>query len=166
MHSRAWKGQVPYLAQHYRVVTIDPPGNGRSGPLADPAAYDDLASSPTRSRSSTTSASSSAVLVGICVSAWQALLTASLHPDRVQGVVAVAPWVRDFTPPIADPAGGRAALRRGARRLRGLVRLQPPLLPDHWPEYAAFFFDQMLPEPHSTKQLEDIVGSPAPPAGT
>ena len=42
MHSRAWKGQVPYLAQHYRVVTIDPPGNGRSGRSLDPAAYDDL----------------------------------------------------------------------------------------------------------------------------
>ena len=27
-----------------------------------------------------------------------------------------------------------------------------------WPEFSAFFFDQMLPEPHSTKQLEDILG--------
>ena len=31
VHSRAWKGQVAYLAQHVRVVTVDPPGNGRSG---------------------------------------------------------------------------------------------------------------------------------------
>ena len=29
---------------------------------------------------------------------------------------------------------------------------------DHWPEYAQFFFGEMLPEPHSTKQLEDVVG--------
>lgn len=43
VHSRAWKGQVAYLAQHHRVVTVDPPGNVRSGRELDPAAYGDLA---------------------------------------------------------------------------------------------------------------------------
>src|SRR6266566_512833 len=30
IHSRHWKMQVPYLARHYRVVTFDGRGNGRS----------------------------------------------------------------------------------------------------------------------------------------
>ena len=30
VHSRFWKLQVPYLARHFRVVTFDPRGNGRS----------------------------------------------------------------------------------------------------------------------------------------
>ncbi len=30
VHARTWKAQVPYLARHYRVVTIDGWGNGRS----------------------------------------------------------------------------------------------------------------------------------------
>ena len=30
IHSRFWKLQVPYLARHFRVVTFDPRGNGRS----------------------------------------------------------------------------------------------------------------------------------------
>src|SRR3954464_9090511 len=30
VHSRFWKAQVPYLARHFRVVTFDPRGNGRT----------------------------------------------------------------------------------------------------------------------------------------
>ena len=30
VHSRFWKLQVPYLARHFRVVTFDARGNGRS----------------------------------------------------------------------------------------------------------------------------------------
>src|SRR4051794_24752540 len=30
VHSRFWKMQIPYLARHFRVVTFDGRGNGRS----------------------------------------------------------------------------------------------------------------------------------------
>lgn len=29
-HSRLWKAQIPYLSRHFRVITFDPRGNGRS----------------------------------------------------------------------------------------------------------------------------------------
>lgn len=156
--SRAWKAQVPYLAQHHRVVTVDPPGNGRSGRSLDPAAYGDLALVADTLAVMDHLGVERAVLVGICVSAWQALLAAALHPDRVQGVVAVAPWARDRTPPFAvrlEAAEHFDEERDDYSGWRGNNRHH---LPEHWPEYAEFFFDQMLPEPHSTKQLEDIVG--------
>jgi pimeloyl-ACP methyl ester carboxylesterase len=41
VHSRRWKMQIPYLARHFRVLTFDGRGNGRSDRPRDPAAYAD-----------------------------------------------------------------------------------------------------------------------------
>jgi pimeloyl-ACP methyl ester carboxylesterase len=41
IHSRQWKAQIPYLARHYRVLTFDPRGNGRSDRPPTAEAYDD-----------------------------------------------------------------------------------------------------------------------------
>ncbi|MCK9823069.1 alpha/beta fold hydrolase [Nocardioides cavernae] len=158
VHSRAWKGQVAYLAQHHRVVTVDPPGNGESDRSLDPAAYADLALVEDTLAVLDHLGVARAVLVGICGSAWQALLAAALHPDRVQGVVAVAPRVRDRTPPFPVRLEALQHFDEERDDYSGWNGNNRHYLPEHWPDYAAFFFDQMLPEPHSTKQLEDIVG--------
>ena len=39
IHTRFWKAQVPYLARHFRVVTYDGPGNGRSDRPEVPRPY-------------------------------------------------------------------------------------------------------------------------------
>ena len=39
IHSRFWKGQIPYLARHFRVVTFDGRGNGRTDRPTAAAAY-------------------------------------------------------------------------------------------------------------------------------
>jgi pimeloyl-ACP methyl ester carboxylesterase/predicted glycosyltransferase len=158
VHSRAWKGQVPYLAQHYRVVTVDPPGNGRSGRSLDPRAYDDLSMVGYNLAVLDHLGIERAVLGGICVSAWQALLTAALHPERVRAVVAVAPWARDLTPGFPERLEARQHYEERLADYSGWMGNNRHYLPDHWPEFAAFFFDKMFPEPHSTKQFEDVHG--------
>src|SRR4051794_41904731 len=39
VHSRHWKMQIPYFARHFRVVTMDGLGNGRSDRCRDPGRY-------------------------------------------------------------------------------------------------------------------------------
>ena len=158
VNSRAWKGQVAYLAQHFRVVTVDPPGNGRSGRELDPEAYGDLALVADTLAVMDHLGIERAVLVGICVSAWQALLTAALHPERVLGVVAVGPWARDRTAPFPVRLAAARHFDDELDDYSGWRGSNRHYLPEHWPDYAEFFFDQMLPEPHSSKQLEDVVG--------
>ena len=42
VHARHWKAQIPYLARHFRVVTIEGRGNGRSDRPQKPNAYADI----------------------------------------------------------------------------------------------------------------------------
>lgn len=70
----------------------------------------------------------------------------------------MGPWVRDETEPFPvrqDAMRHFEEERDDYSQWRGANR---HYLADHWQDYAEFFFDQMLPEPHSTKQLEDILG--------
>ncbi len=53
LHSRVYKAQIPYFSEHFRCVTWDPRGNGKSDRPSDPQA------TVARRRSQRSSASSS-----------------------------------------------------------------------------------------------------------
>jgi len=89
VHSRQWKAQV-HLARHYRVVTFDGRGNGRSDRPADPAAYTERAYLAELAAVLDATGSGRVVLVGLCQDGvWRSLWFAADHPERVAGVVAV-----------------------------------------------------------------------------
>lgn len=156
VESRAWKAQVPWLARRGRVVTIDPRGNGRSDRPGDPAAYADREMARDTVAVMDSLGIDSAVLVGLCSSVWTSLLVAAEHPERVRGLVAVAPWVPFLTPPhswrveydfeaVPDTEEGWARATRWhmERDYRG---------------YLEFFFGELAHEPYSSKVREDCVG--------
>jgi pimeloyl-ACP methyl ester carboxylesterase/UDP:flavonoid glycosyltransferase YjiC (YdhE family) len=138
------------------VVTIDPRGNGRSdGPL-DAAEYGDDQFVGDTLAVMDELGIDRAVLVGLCSSVWRSLLVAADHPERVSGLVAVAPWVPFLTPPhpwalqydfesVPDTDQGWAKATRWhmERDYRG---------------YLEFFFGELAHEPHSSKVREDCVG--------
>ena len=81
---------MPYLARRFRVITIDPRGNGRSDRPQAAAAYADTEFVADTLAVMDACQVERAVVVGISASGWTALLTAALHPGRVLGVVAIA----------------------------------------------------------------------------
>jgi pimeloyl-ACP methyl ester carboxylesterase/predicted glycosyltransferase len=156
VHSRAWKAQVPYLARSFRVVTVDPRGNGRSDRPQSAEAYADTEWVADTIAVMDATGVDRAVLVGLCTSSWRALLTAGQHPDRVLGVVAIAAWAPFLTPPLA--ARVQYDFDEVLDTDEGWAKQNRHYWLRDWHGYAEFFFGELLCEPHSTKQHEDCVG--------
>ena len=95
---RQWKAQVPYLARHFRVVTIDPRGNGLSGRPTRPPDQSDALNVGDVAAVMDDLGVDAAFLVALCGGARWALNLAHIAPERVLGVVAIAPSV-----PLALP---------------------------------------------------------------
>src|SRR5580765_5806970 len=155
LYSVAWQAQVTYLARFGRVVTIDPRGNGRSDRPEDPAAYADTEFAADTVAVLDRLAIGRAVLVGICTSAWTAALVATAHPDRVSGIVALSPYAPFLTPPWPD----RTVYEFDSvpDTDQGWARQTKSYYQKDYRGFLEFFATQILPEPHSTKQVEDFI---------
>jgi pimeloyl-ACP methyl ester carboxylesterase/predicted glycosyltransferase len=156
LHSRIWKLQIPYLARHFRVVTFDGRGNGKSDRPSEPEAYaaSEFAADALAVLDAT--ATERAVLVSLSRGAERSLLLGADHRERVTGMVFIAPALP--LPPAAPHAG---AYQRFTRRLdshEGWEKWNQHYWLESYEDFLEFFFSQTFNEPHSTKQREDAVG--------
>jgi pimeloyl-ACP methyl ester carboxylesterase len=155
VHSRFWKCQIPYLSRHFRVLTFDGRGNGRSDRPATAEAYTEREFAADALAVLDATGTRRAALVSLsCGALWSTLLAAD-HPDRVAGVVYLGPAVG-----LAPPHPERAVHSF----------LEPLDTDEGWAKYnqhywlrdyrgfLEYFFSRCLTEPHSTKQHEDCVG--------
>lgn len=158
VHSRVWKMQVPYFARHHRVITFDGPGNGRSDRVTDPSRYSADLYSEYAVAVLDECRVSSAFVVGLSLGGLYAIRLASLHPDRVAGLVLIGPAL-----PIAEPVRGRERIPDDfdmpyPENPRMWEKYNRAYWHDHYPDFVDFFFGEMFPEPHSTKPREDAEG--------
>ncbi len=158
VHSRFWKMQVPYLSRHYRVITYDGPGNGRSDRSTDPNRY--AADSYAADARAVLDASGvdQAVVVGLSRGAQYGLRLGALYPERVLGLVMIGPAL-----PLGPPAPGRERIEGQfwepyPESPRGWDRYNIAYWHDHFQDFLEFFFGQGFAEPHSTKPIEDAIG--------
>src|SRR3954471_17354835 len=153
--ARVWKCQVPYLSRWFRVITVDPRGNGRSDRPADPAGYTDLAHAADLVAVLDAVAVDRAVVVGLSSGGWRAALAAYHHPERFAGPVAIAPAAR----PLAARLPEQSVFDFNAERDRyeGWQRYNRHSWRRDYRGFLEWFFAMLLPEPHSTRQLEDCL---------
>ena len=123
--SRVWKAQVPYLARHFRVVTFDGRGSGRSDAPEGAAAYADEEYVADTLAVLEATGTADCVLVAFSCGAPWALQIALDQPERIHGVVCIGP-ATGLIP--ADRRTHPMGVERAPRDDRRVGQLQPPSL--------------------------------------
>ncbi len=155
IHSRMWKAQVPYLSRHFRVITFDGRGSGRSDRPTGAPAYADAEYAADAVAVLDATGTERATLVALSAGATWAIEVAARHPERVTGLMAVGSACGRRPDHIELEQGGFTAVLDHHEGWTLYNR-------EHWrnggyEEFTRFFFDQMFPEPHSTKPTEDCL---------
>jgi pimeloyl-ACP methyl ester carboxylesterase/predicted glycosyltransferase len=148
VHSRIWKMQIPDFARHARVVTFDPPGNGRSGRPVTGFDHDRAAAHALAVLDAT--GTPRATVVCLSRSCWQGVILAAEHPERVERLVLAANAIDEA------PRGGTRFHERLAGD-EGWNKFNAHYWREHYRDFLEFFFASCLTEPHSTKAREDGV---------
>jgi pimeloyl-ACP methyl ester carboxylesterase len=157
-HSRLWKGQVHYLARHHRVLIYDGRGSGRSDRPDPGALWLDRWRPDDCLTVMDATGTERAVIVGICGDGvWPSAELAVWHPERVLGIVAIAPGVPLLTPPHPWRAAAQETWEERFEDPQGWEKFNRHYILADQRGFLEFFFGELLPEPHSEKVLEDAV---------
>ena len=156
--SEVWKLQVPFLARHARVVTFDPRGNGLSDRPRELAAYSLEAEVKDALAVMDAAGVRRALLVALSRGNQAALSLAADHGERVTGWVALAPSISGLGEHPSERAAAFARWDEDTGVDDGWLRYNRwSWVRDH-PGFVDFFFRELVPEPHSSKLLEDVIG--------
>lgn len=135
VHSRIWKMQVPYLARHYRVLTWDGVGNGRSDRPAERERYTAHEHAADAVAVLDAADADRAVVLAASMGTHRSLQLAAQHPDRVEALVLIGPQTPLGSPPAEQVSTAFLSGDRDA--------------------FAEAFMRAVFNEPHSSKAVED-----------
>jgi pimeloyl-ACP methyl ester carboxylesterase/predicted glycosyltransferase len=156
--AEVWKFQVPFLARRTRVITFDPRGNGASDRPVEGSAY--ARELQTRDALDVLDATGTerAVVVALSMGNLHALDLAADHPERVAAWVALGPSIRDLAPFPPERQTAFDRWNEDTGHDQGWDRYNRYSWLRDYPGFLHFFFGQVVPEEHSTKLIEDLVG--------
>lgn len=156
-HARIFKAQVPYLARHFRVVTMDARGNGQSGRPVNDADHTRAKNVADMLAVSDAAEIDRAILVGHCTANWWCVEFAAAHRDRVAGLVAIEPGVPYIGPVHQHWIDTHATWDVALDDPQGWELNNKRVYTTQHRRWVEWFFGQQLVEPHSTRQFEDAV---------
>jgi pimeloyl-ACP methyl ester carboxylesterase len=150
-HSRAWKAQIPYFARHFRVLTFDARGNGKSDRPTGAAAYDPLETVADTLAVMEATETERALTVSLSMGTFWHLGLAGMHPDRVEGCVFEGPVF-----PVCEPfpAWADIPFNQVLERYEGWDKYNAHYVREEYRGFLEFWMRQVFPEPHSTLQIE------------
>ena len=154
IHSRQWKGQIPFLAREHRVVTFDGRGNGRSDRPTASEAYDEREFALDGLAVLDATATDRAVVVGYSLGTPRGLILAAEQPERVAGAVFIGPSYSGGGEPLPErvmPWDEDLGTDEGWAKYNRHYWLRD------YRGFLEFFFGKIFREPHSTKQIEDCI---------
>lgn len=153
VHSRIYKAQLPYFSEHFRCITYDARGNGKSDRPEDVTAYtlDNYVADALAVIDH--AAAEKVILVGLSLGGLVASVLAAHYPERVKGAI-LAGTVSGIG--LADAARLTSTNFLAKReRFEGWDKFNRNYWLTHYPDFAEFFIRNVFSEPHSTKQIED-----------
>jgi pimeloyl-ACP methyl ester carboxylesterase/predicted glycosyltransferase len=161
VHSRQWKMQVAYLARHFRVLSMDGLGNGRSDRCREPQRYAPAQVARDCLAVMDATATQRAVMASLSTGAQYQLELARLAPERVVGAVFIGPlfpYTLSKNTILTNPLAPTVFRSLHPPAPVGWAHMNPV----HWRQdhrrFADWFMARCLPEPHSAKAIEDGVG--------
>jgi pimeloyl-ACP methyl ester carboxylesterase/predicted glycosyltransferase len=153
VHSRHWKAQIPYFARHFRVITFDGRGNGKSDRPSEPSAYTPEQFAADCLAVMDATSTERAHLVALSIASVWALLLMATRPERIASTVFIGPALA-LAP--NHPRGN--SFEERYENEEGWQKMNRHYWRKDYRGFAEFFFGQAFVEPHSTKQIEDCVG--------
>jgi len=160
LHSRHWKMQIPYLSRHYRVVTFDGRGNGKSDRPTDPGDHDlDQYLADAIAVMDVTD-TQRAVVAGVSFGGYLGAHFAARFPGRTIGLVVFGPTTElsSIYPELVDSARAEYPWDEELDTTKGWAKYNKYHWLRDYPGFVDFFIGQIFSEPHSTKPIEDAVG--------
>jgi pimeloyl-ACP methyl ester carboxylesterase/predicted glycosyltransferase len=161
VHSRHWKMQIAYFARHFRVLSMDGLGNGRSDRCRDRQRYAPTEVARDCLAVMDATATRRAVMVSLSTGAQYQLELSRLAPERVAGAVFIGPlfpYSLSKNTVLTDPLIQKATRKLHLPTPVSWAHMNPVYWRKDHRRFADWFMARCLPEPHSPKPIEDGVG--------
>lgn len=155
IHSRGYKAQIPYFSDHYRCITWDPRGNGKSDRPTDPDLFGQAQYVADVLAVMDATNTKQAILYGYSQSGPTCAIMAAYHPERVKAVITIG----THTPLVARHAHNNEERYNSdldGKVPQGWEKYNRGYWEQNFADFADFFSEQLFVEPHSTKQREDV----------